>query len=211
MTQKELNERIAMSLLTQCAWVWEHCTENPHEGEFKLTDICSGLYSRRRTDAKTGYVMVDMHRCQYWEHFADGIDGLKYFDCTTGEATLEFGDFRCSYWLTDVFKITSGFCRATGCSSLANKSVFGYKDGERYCRLPEGKVSPKSAPKREQSGTSSGYAEQGSTRPKVKSAQKSATRNIVITKERNNEKSGGPAPLSLADRLRAALRARLAA
>lgn len=67
------------------------------------------------------------------------------------------------------------------------------------------KVSPKSAPKREQSGTSSDYAEQGCTRPKVKSAPKSATR------ERNNEKSGGPAPLSLADRLRAALMARLAA
>ena len=173
MTQKELNERIAMSLLTQCAWMWEYCTRNPNDGEFQLGDVVKGLTARNRYDTKPGYTMVEMTLCERWEHFADGIDGLKYFDRQTGEVTLWFGDYHCQYVLTDVFKLTAAFCRATGCSSLANKAVFGCEGSDRYCRLPEvkGKIM-------------------GTLRtPTIQTAT----------------------PLSLADRLRAALRARLAA
>ena len=176
-----------MSLLVQCAWMWEHCTISAIEGEFRLSDICKGLYSRKRGDAKTGYASIDMGMCQYWEHFADGIDGLKYFDRQTGEVTLEFGDFRCSYWLTDVFKITSGFCRATGCSSLANKYVFGYKDGERWTRLPS------------------------ATKPVKKAKKKKEARVVVRQIAQPKQTKVAATPLSIADRLRAALRARLAA
>ena len=68
------------------------------------------------------------------------------------------------------------------------------------------KVSPKSAPKREQSRTRSSYAEQGSTRPKVKSAPKREQSGQTTPTIPTTQK-----PLSLADRLREALRARLAA
>ena len=37
------NKKIAMSLLRQCAWVWEHCTINPHDGEFRLSDLLQGM------------------------------------------------------------------------------------------------------------------------------------------------------------------------
>ena len=68
------------------------------------------------------------------------------------------------------------------------------------------KVPMKSAPKREQSGARSDYAEQGSARPKVKSAPKK-----VAQIAQKAQKAEPAAPLSIADRLREALRARLAA
>ena len=77
----------------------------------------------------------------------------------------------------------------------------------------------KSAPKREQSGTRSDYAEQGRTRPKVKPEPPKPTKKAeereakVVVKQIAQPKQTKDAttPLSLADRLREALRARLAA
>ncbi len=131
------NKKIAMSLLLQCAWMWERCTRNPNEGEFRLTDVVQGLTSRNRTNTKPGYTLVDMGFCKHWEYFADGIDGMNNFDYVKREVSLVFNDFNCSYKLTDIFSVAKAFCQANACQSLMNKTVFGYKDGERYCRLPE--------------------------------------------------------------------------
>lgn len=185
--QKEMSNRIAMSLLVQCAWVWEHCTQNPNEGEFKLTDVVQGLIARNRTNTKPGWTMVEMGllwECR--EHFADGIDGLKYFDRETCEVTLEFGAFHCSYWLTDIYKITKAFCQGNACQSLMNNTVFGYTDGERWVRLPG---TPKT----------------------VKKAEKKKAKVVVKQIAQPKQTKGVTAPLSIADRLREALRARLAA
>ena len=75
--------------------------------------------------------------CKHWEYFADGIDGMNNFDYVKREVSLVFNDFNCSYKLTDIFSVAKAFCQANACQSLMNKTVFGYKDGERYCRLPE--------------------------------------------------------------------------
>lgn len=180
MAQKGLNERIAMSLLMQCAWMWEYCTRNPNEGEFRLGDVVQGLTARNRTNTKPGWIMVEMTLCERWEHFAEGIDGLKYFDRRTGEVTLWFGDFHCSYLLTNIFSITKAFCQANACQSLMNKTIFGYKDGERWCRIEKRKVKSEKPSAR--------------TTPTIQSTPTIQTAT----------------PLSLADRLREALRARLA-
>lgn len=74
------------------------------------------------------------------------------------------------------------------------------------------KAKVKSAPKREQSGTRSSYAEQGSTRPKVKSAPRKSEKPSARTTPtiQSTPTIQTATPLSIADRLRAALRARLA-
>lgn len=181
-----MNERIAMSLLMQCAWVWEHCTRNPNKGEFKLTDVCQGLYGRNPVATKPGLTMVEMTLCEYWEHFSDRIDGLKYFDRQTWEVTLWFGDFHCSYLLTDIFKIAKAFCQGNACQGMMNKAVFGYQDSERWCRLPEMTVT-----------------KQPAARPAAPAAPAAACQPVLPAEP--------SAALSLADRLRAALRQRLAA
>ncbi len=185
MTQKELNSKIAMSLLMQAAWVWETCTQNVHEGEFKLSEVVQGHKGRNRTNAKPGMVFVDLVWCEYWNVFnTDGhIEGLTY-NAKTYEAVMEFGTFRCAYHMANVFSVALAFCRMNGCSAMMNKTVFGYKDGERWCRLPE-KVSPKSAP-----------------RKVTQKAQKAQKVSAI---------SAGQKEMTLADKLRAALRERLAA
>lgn len=39
MEQKEINYRIAMSMLMQCAVMWELCTKCKVKGEFLLSDV----------------------------------------------------------------------------------------------------------------------------------------------------------------------------
>ena len=39
MEQKEINYRIAMSMLMQCAIMWELCTKCKAKGEFLLRDV----------------------------------------------------------------------------------------------------------------------------------------------------------------------------
>ena len=79
MDQKLLNERICMSLLRLCAWVWEHCTKNIHEGAFRLQDILQGL-GKNCHKSKPGYVIVDTDLCKHWDVFnlTQPIDGLTF-------------------------------------------------------------------------------------------------------------------------------------
>lgn len=180
MEQQELNMRIAMSLLRQCAWVWEHCTWNPNEGEFKLSEVLQGLGKR-----KPGYVMIMMDLCNYWDVFnkTQPIEGLT-FDRKEMRSTMKIESFSCSFFLKDVFYVTSRFCK-WNCPSMASKARFCYKDGERLAVLPE--VKEAKAKTKTPSNSPRGVRKQKAA-PKVK----------AVT-------------LSIADRLRAALAERLAA
>lgn len=134
MEQKDLNMRIAMSLLRQCAWVWEHCTKILHEGEFKFSEVKQGF--RRLANGEREYVFIDMYQCKYWDVFnKQPIDGLT-FDRKEMRSTVKIENFSCSFFLRDVFSVTASFCK-WNCPSMANKARFCYKGGERYARLPE--------------------------------------------------------------------------
>lgn len=183
MEQQELNIRIAMSLLRQCAWVWEYCIKNTNEGEFKFSEVMQG-FGRYFYKSKPGYVIQDMDLCprKHWDIFnkMQPIEGLT-FDRKEMRSTVKIENYSCSFFLKDVFFVTERFCK-WNCPSMANKARFCYKGGERYARLPE---LPK--PKVNKSKT---------TKPKAKATVKA----IPSAK-----------PLTFAEQLRQALMARLAA
>lgn len=215
MTQKELNNRIAMSLLQQCAWMWEHCTRNPNEDEFKLTDVVQGLTARNRTNTKPGWTMVEMTLCERWEHFADGIDGLKCFDRETGEVTLWVEDFHCSYLLMDIFGIAKAFCQGNACQSLMNNTVFGYTDGEHWTKLPSATKPTKKAEKKNEAKVVVKQIAQptqtkGVTAPRKVKNEELRMKNGAETIKLSAISALSAGQKSLADRLREALRARLA-
>ena len=141
MNQKAFNERIVMSLLRQCAWVWEHCTKNQNEGEFSLFEVTQGMGSNAHK-SKPGYVIVEEEKCVYWNIFnkTEPIDGLE-FDADTYMSRMTFRkddgyDFQFSFRIGDVFGVTRDFCIGNACQALMGRMVFGYRDGERYSHLP---------------------------------------------------------------------------
>lgn len=137
MNQKAFNERIVMSLLRQCAWVWEHCTKNQNEGEFSLFEVTQGQGMNAHR-SKPGFVLVDEKKCLYWNIFnkTEPIDGLE-FDVDTLMSRMTFRkddgyDFQFSFPIGDVFGVTRDFCIGNACQALMGKAVFGYRDGERW-------------------------------------------------------------------------------
>lgn len=183
MEQQELNMRIAMSLLRQCAWVWEYCINNLNEGEFKLSEVLQGMSGSRRYDAKPGIVLVDVFSCEYWDVFnkQQPIEGLT-FDRKKMYSTVKIENYSCSFYLRDVFSVTKSFCK-WNCPNMANKTRFCYKDGERWAVLPTPSNSPR-----------------GERKKKAAKKTKAVVKQMPVAK-----------PLSIADRLRAALAERLAA
>lgn len=141
MDQKAFNERIVMSLLRQCAWVWEHCTKNQNEGEFSLFEVTQGM-GKNSHKSKPGFVVVDTKLCKYWDIFnkTQPIDGLE-FDADLFMSRMTFRkddgcDFSFSFPIESVFNVTRDFCIGVGCQALMGKAVFGYRDGERWSHLP---------------------------------------------------------------------------
>lgn len=177
------NNKIAMSLLRQCAWVWEYCTRNPNEGEFNLSDIIQGLTGRKRFESKPCMVLTEFSLCEYWDVFnkKQPIEGLTY-NHKNGEATLTFGTYRLCYFLIDIFTVTKNFCK-WNCPSMASKARFCYKGGERWAVLPTPSNSPRGERKK-----------------------KATTKTKAIVKPMPAAK-----PLTLAEQLRQALLARMAA
>ena len=178
MDQKLFNERICMSLLRQCAWVWEHCTKNLRDGEFGLQDILQGM-GKNSHKSKPGNVIVDTDFCKHWDVFnqTQPIDGLT-FDREEMKSRMSFptGDGM-------GFCFAFPFCRMNACQALASKSLFIHHGEERYASLPEVR------------------------RPSAKASRPHTVRRVaktVVAAERTLQPS-------LADRLRAALLARLAA
>ena len=154
MNQKAFNEHIAMSLLQQCAWVWEHCTKNEKEGEFSLYDVTMGM-TRNAHDSKTGTLEVQEEKCDCWDVFnkTKSIDGLE-FDAESYMSRMTFRkddgyDFIFSFPIALVFDVTRKFCITNACQALMGKAVFGYTDGERWSHLPG---SDKQAPRKPKTG-----------------------------------------------------------
>lgn len=179
----EINNKIAMSLLRMCAWLWEHCTTNPQEGEFKLMDILQGT-GRNAYKSKTGVVTVELSSCKHWDVFngkTQPIEGLTY-DRKEERVTLKFETFSCSSVLRDVYQVTASFCK-WNCPSMANKARFCYKGGERWAVLPTPSNSTRGGRKK-----------------------KATTKTKAIVKPMPAAK-----PLTLAEQLRQALLARMAA
>lgn len=141
MDQKAFNERIVMSLLRQCAWVWERCTKNQNEGEFSLYELTQGM-GKNSHKSKPGSVIVDTKLCKYWDIFnkTQPIDGLE-FDVDTYMSKMTFRkddgyDFQFSFPIDSVFDVTRQFCICNACQALMGRMVFGNTDGERYSHLP---------------------------------------------------------------------------
>lgn len=143
MNQKEFNQRITMSLLQQCAWVWECCMRNSGDGKFTFDDVRNGTISVGKFDkTPTGFVVTDMNLCPYWDVFdKQDIEGVKY-DAKKERASLfipydKNGDknlgFGCSYPMDGVFNVA----RSLGVKAMLNKARFCQKDGERWAILPE--------------------------------------------------------------------------
>ena len=190
MDQKKFNERIAMSLLRQCAWVWEHCTKNLHDGRFTLQNILQGL-GKNSYKSPTGCVILDAGLCRYWDVFnrQQPIDGLD-FDLKEKKSRMSFrtGDdcfYSCSFRIEDVFRVAYDFCSNNACQSLVKKTVFVSHGGGRYASLPD-------------------------IRPSSYKPEKPHTIRRVPVAAVAHETSPKPQP-SLAERLRAALLVKLAA
>lgn len=123
MVQKVFNQGIVMSLLRQCAWVWEHCTNNPHEGEFKLSEILQG-YGRNGYKSKPGTVIVSVDD-------SNEMVSRMVFPKDDGH------DFVMSFPIEHVYGVTQMFGKNNACQSLVNKACFCYKNGERWVVLPD--------------------------------------------------------------------------
>lgn len=64
MEQKEINYRIAMSMLMQCAIMWELCTKCKVKGEFLLSDVlkmCENIVEGRK---HTRMVQTEVNYCR---------------------------------------------------------------------------------------------------------------------------------------------------
>lgn len=138
MDQKKFNERVTMSLLRQCAWVWEHCTKIENEGEFTFKELMQG-FGRNAHKSKPGYVIVDTDLCNYWDVFnkMQPIDGLD-FDSDQMLSRMTFlkddgYDFSFSFPIDIVYDVA----RDLGCPSLLNKMRFCNRNGERWSVLPD--------------------------------------------------------------------------
>lgn len=145
--QKAFNNRIALSLLRQCAWMWEHCMRSNNEGSFTMKEVRQGLLHLDRYKSPAGFIMFDLGSCEYWDVFdRQGIEGVSY-DAKNermsmflphdpqGDQTLGFG---CSFEAKDVFDVAYQMCSP----SLLQKVRFCYKDGERWADIPDIDVKP---------------------------------------------------------------------
>ena len=145
--QRAFNNRIALSLLRQCAWMWEHCMRSNNEGTFTMKDVRMGLLHLDRYKSPAGVIMFDLGSCEYWDVFdRQGIEGVSYdaknermsmflpYD-PQGDQTLGFG---CSFEAKDVFDVAYQMCS----QSLLQKVRFCYKDGERWADIPDIDVKP---------------------------------------------------------------------
>ena len=195
MEEEVFNKRIAMAMLRQCALVWEYCVSchQPYlDAKFRLADVKCGAYGKKtkRQKSKIGMIDVDVEHPKWEGTFrlkVGQIEGVTLNYDNSVKLTVD--DFSCSYMLEHVFEIAYGFCSSVGCLSLVNKMVFGFEGGERYAILPDCNPAKKSAKKK---------ADVRCKKADVKHQTSS------VSHQTSNE-------LTLAERLRQALLARLAA
>lgn len=163
MEQKEINYRIAMSMLMQCKAVWEIATTCYTEGDFRYTlqDVLKGMEATRK--AASGRRMFFIKDAYFYMHFDEYnvlAERIKAIPCVVGyrviEVTLFVGTsdtdpkqgFRCTYPLIDVYRMCYQFCRKQGFNTLLKKAVFGRDADGFYAILPEWKIPKERVPVR---------------------------------------------------------------
>lgn len=159
MEQKEINYRIAMSMLMQCALMWEMCTECKNKGEFLLKDVLKLMETVAERCAYKKCVEVDINYCDdthvnvLYKKLAliPGVSNynilehmMHLFVCTSDTDPKQ--GFSCSYIIESVFVNCYQFCRQTGQQALMKKVVFGKDTDGMWARLPEWKL-PKATKK----------------------------------------------------------------
>lgn len=159
MEQKEINYRIAMSMLSQCALMWELCTKCKAEGEFLLKDVLEMREKIMEGHKRTRVVNTEIKYCRYPDVLHKKlklVPGMYAYDLRdhtmnlfigTSDTELKQG-FHCSYPLENVFVMCYQFCRRNGYPSLLKKAVFGNNADGMYVRLPEWKIPKEVVPAR---------------------------------------------------------------
>ena len=154
MGQNKVNERIAMTMLRQCALVWEHCTmlfEPAAEFECRFADIYKGIYNtKNQCNVTPGHIDIGIDQCQHPDVFTqrmreiegtvdymqDGRQTIVKMFFQTSDTEPQIG-FSSSYPVEMVFEVVRNFCRINGCSGLLDKTKFGMDDSGKWARLPQ--------------------------------------------------------------------------
>ena len=152
MEQKEINRRIAMAMIQQCAIVWElYVTKPKRNGKYTIDDIIHGMYDMKEKckASKTGLLS---YRCKAgcYDVFKNKLLAIKdtvgfsdkdhtiTIKIRTSETNPDLA-FGCSYPMESVFLMTRTFCRINGCPTLLNKIVFGYDRNGKYSTIQPSK------------------------------------------------------------------------
>ena len=151
MEQKEINYRIAMSMLMQCALMWEMCTECKNKGKFLLKDVLKLMETVAERCAYKKCVEVDVDYCEHtdvlYKKLAaipgvsnyNALEHMMHLFVCTSETDPKQG-FSCSYLIETAFGMCYDFCRKTGQQTLMKRAVF-INDADGMCaRLPEWKL-----------------------------------------------------------------------
>ena len=163
MEQKEINYRIAMSMLMQCKAVWEIATTCHSEGDFRysLLEVLKGMETNKKgCKRKKNITIKNGYFDSYFDEYNVLAERIKAIPCVVGyrktEVTLFVGTsdtdpkqgFSCSYPLDNVFVMCYQFCRKQGFNTLLKKAVFGRDADGFYAILPEWKIPKEVVPAR---------------------------------------------------------------
>lgn len=159
MGQKEINYRIAMSMLMQCALMWELCTKCKAKGEFLLKDVLEMHGKIIEGHKRARVANTEVKYCRYPDVLYKKlklVPGMYAYDLRDHTMNLFINTidtdpkqgFHCSYLLDDVFVMCYQFCRWNGYSSLLKKAVFCNDADGMYARLPEWKIPKERVPAR---------------------------------------------------------------
>jgi len=142
---EQINEKTAMAMLRCCAWLWEHCSRNPNEGEFRLSEVLQGM-GRNAWKSKPGNMIIDTDLCKHWDVFhkyLSDTEGLSADKRNVFEITFEHGTFKCHFLLDSyLYDLTARYCRMNA-PNILRTVRFCYKEGERWTVLPQTCVTQK--------------------------------------------------------------------
>lgn len=155
MEQKEINQRIAHSMLEQCGLVWEtnlFYEGKERKGEYTLRDVLDGLEDKSFDEprTKTGPLSRWPDADDTFKKKLLAIDGVKTFDdrdemmvglsIPTSDTNPHVG-FGCSYPIRTIFWLTKSYCKSVGCLAMMKKAIFGYDDNGPYSLIPKLKTT----------------------------------------------------------------------
>lgn len=156
MEQKEINQRIAHSMLEQCGLLWNtnlfHYGKE-RKGEYSLNDVIAGLegkfddkdtFKTMNEIVNDGFNMISKKKIM-------AIDGVVDFDnenfnrkvtlsIPTSDTNPNVG-FGCSYNINSIFWLAKSYCKSVGCLAMMKKAIFGYDDNGPYSLIPKLKTT----------------------------------------------------------------------